>query len=171
MLIYHDYLSDWGSFYYVFQTLLSLLSVAGVIALCKIFSDCGKSWWKALIPAYWVYVFGEIVGDEEKGAAAMKYLLIDIGIALCSWLIAIIAIFIIRDAEWMVVLIMILVAIVAIIFGILYVIKVVQLREEFLAIAGLPAWLNAAWFFLPAVVQIYIAFFAERGDRRYNEPY
>ena len=168
MLIYENYLEDLLEGSSVMQNISSIIALIGLIAMCKIYSDCGKSWWKALIPFYNIYVFGEIVGDEEKGSKAVWFSVGNVVSSILMLVFLISAIVLESDTALALSLV---VGIAGFVFWILYIIKILQLRSEFLMIAGLASWINAAWFFFPAFVQIYLAFFAQRGNQPNQEYY
>lgn len=146
----------------------SLLSIAALVARCKIFSDNDYDWWRALIPLLDIYTFGEIVDDRETGKKALIcYALLG---PIAAFFIVLVLSFLFMpysEKPWLETIATILVFvcfIVTIVCIVLEIIYIMRLRSKYIKLKGEQSWLLAVWFFFPFLTEIYLAFFTRHTE-------
>lgn len=160
------YYTDLG--FRILTALELLIPLLMIVASCKIFSDCGEAWWKSLIPFYRTKVFGNIVMEPEKGTKTAIFEFLS-GVSAVLLMISYI-VFISDYFAEVSVTSCIGFGILMIVFGILYLINITQLRLLFLSVLDLPPVLAFLWIFAPFnfFIVVYLAFFAKIKERICN---
>ncbi len=66
---------------FILETIIAFGPLLTLFCMCKVFSDRGEPFWKALVPFYSHLVFGRLAGDEKKGSNMMSASLLTV---LCA---------------------------------------------------------------------------------------
>jgi hypothetical protein len=146
----------------------SLISLAALVARCKIFSDNDSDWWRALIPLLDIYTFGEIVDDRETGKKALICYALFGPIATFSIVLMLSFLFMsYSEKPWLGIIATILVFIyfiAAIVCIVLEIIYIMRLRSKYIKLKGEQSWLLVIWFFFTFLTEIYLAFFTRHTE-------
>jgi hypothetical protein len=146
----------------------SLLSLAALVARCKIFSDNDYDWWRALIPLLDIYTFGEIVDDRETGKKALICYALVGPVAAFSIVLLLSFLFMpYSEKPWLEIIATILVFITfigIIVCIVLEIIYIMRLRSKYIKLKGEQSWLLVIWFFFSFLTEIYLAFFTRHTE-------
>lgn len=147
-----------------YNPLTSILSIASIIGMWKIFEDRGEKGWKSLVPFLNTLTFGRVCGEEERA----KSLMIKNIILVLMFLIMLpIAAYILSISESSSVssssgrslgIILLILLLAFLVLGIIAYVQQIKLFLAFDKVNEGPSWMIILWLLLPAGAYIYYAF-------------
>lgn len=137
-----------------------ILSIAGIVAMWKIFEDRGEKGWKSLIPFYNILTLGRLCKSEDK---AKKVIIFDLILFILLFAFMFVVFYmsytkgLLSNAAASSVTI-IFFPIVLIVLGIVALVYNAQLFRAFDEANNGPSWMMILWILLPPAAYIFYAF-------------
>lgn len=139
-----------------------ILSIAGIVAMWKIFEDRGENGWKSLIPFYNILTLGRLCKSEDKAKKVIIFDLI-LFILLFAFMFVVFYMAYTKDSvsnasASNLTIVFLTIAIALIILGIIALVYTAQLFRAFDDANNGPSWMIILWILLPTAAYIYYAF-------------
>ena len=168
---------------------VNVMTILTVIGLWKILEDNGIEGWKAIIPFYSSYLFGEVAGEPEKGKKQMRAEILTVIFAVVLTVFAVILLGYSKEYMgepgtgvvgfkedpplWLAITTIVL-AVLTVIFAIRAFVMYVQICDSYDRLRKAPGWFIVFWIFLKGLAFIYFAFIHDnyniRGISKKKDP-
>ena len=139
-----------------------ILSIAGIVAMWKIFEDRGEKGWKSLIPFYNILTLGRLCKSEDK---AKKVIIFDLILFVLLFAFMFVVFYTAYTADSVsnaaaenLTIVFLAIAIALIVLGIVALVYTAQLFRAFDEANNGPSWMIILWILLPTAAYIYYAF-------------